>query len=58
MTDREQIVELALSHIKDEENYLFLQIKDLVKRIKYGEKELDKDKQLLNDFIAGKDVIL
>ena len=58
MTDRENLVELALNHIKEEENNEFLQVKDLVKRIKYGEIELDKDKQLLNDYITGKEVTL
>ena len=58
MTERENTVELALSQIKDEEQDELLKVRNLVKRIKYGELALERDKQLLDDYIAGKDVKL
>lgn len=57
-SEREKIVETALHLVWDDDADELLKVKSLVKRIKDGENNLEKDKKLLDDYMAGKEVIL
>ena len=55
-TDRERTVEIALKLVWEEDRDELQRIKDLIRRIKNGENNLEIDKKLLDDYMAGKDV--
>jgi len=55
-TDRERTVEIALKLVWEEDRDELQRIKDLIRRIKNGENNLEVDKKLLDDYMAGKDV--
>lgn len=57
-TDRERVVECALKLVWEEDRDELQKVKDLVRRIKNGENNLEVDKKLLDDYMAGKDVTL
>lgn len=57
-TDRERTVEIALKLVWEEDRDELQKVKDLVRKIKNGENNLEKDKKLLDDYMSGKDVIL
>lgn len=57
-TDRERTVEIALKLVWEEDRDELQKVKDLVRKIKNGENNLERDKKLLDDYMSGKDVIL